>query len=165
LKKELEGIDAQLASVEQDIGKRALSIEKELSDINIRIQSGDATEEDIQKRIALEQELALATANINAELLAKLREEEKKSETQKLLDRQVALQVRQAELIAEIAFEEELQANLTKAKEEFERQITQTHKIELKKQEDATRAYANNVISMYREIEAAARAAAAAGGM
>lgn len=165
LKKELEGIDAELASVEQDIWKRALKIEKELSDINIKIASGDATEEDIQKRIALEQELALATANINAELLATLREEEAKSETQKLLDRQTALQVRQAELIAEIEFEEKLQADLTKTKEEFERQITETHKIELKKQETATRAYANNVIQMYREIEAAARAAAAAGGM
>gem|GEM_PF-5716796 len=136
-----------------------------MAGINVDIASGDASQEDLDKKVALERELALARANINQELLDELKRQDQLSETEKLLERQTALLARQTELISELAFEEEQNRLLKEKKELFSQEITKTYKIELQKQTAALAEEAAKQIALYNAIAAAARAAASAGGI
>lgn len=162
LKDELKGISDELETVENDIWKRIIEIEEDLKSINLDISAWEADVEAFEEKKKLEEELALAKQNINAEALEAIRQEEAKSETQKLLDRQNELLAKQAKLQLELEQEESFQSDLTNIKEEFAKKVTEIYWIELKKQTDIVKTESLKQIASYKAIEAAAKAAAAA---
>lgn len=107
---------------------------------------------DFQRRIKLEEELALARENVNEEVLAELKRQDQLSETERLLERKKALEAEQEELIRAIEFEEQLNADLTEKKKQFLELVTEKYGAELQKQEDLLRKSIDRQLAMYREL-------------
>lgn len=135
-KKQIEDIDWQLAWVDESIGKRIIAIEDQLT-----------KEIDPQQRTALEQELALAKQNITAETLQKVRDEEAKSETQKLLDKKLALEAQKLQIEQAYNDELEMYKKLTEGKVALEQYLTEQQGIELQKRQSAFDKYVDRTIN------------------
>lgn len=123
LQDKLAWVEDQLAWVDESIANRILTIEEQL-----RTADGD-------KRIKLEEELALAKANIDATTLQTARDEAAKSETQKLLDKKLALENEMTAIQENIDAELQAQKDLADAKIKLEELLTDKYKIELQKRE------------------------------
>jgi len=152
LNDDLKSVNDSLAEIDQTIWSRVVAIEQQLADTNLSYE----------QRRKLEEELALAKWSITEEELAKAREEEAKSETQKLLDKRTALEEKKKQLEEELAFEKTISDNLALAKIDLEKKIADAHEAELKRQENATIKYTTSVIEMYKQIEIAAKKASEA---
>lgn len=152
LEKDLKSVNDSLAEIDQTIWSRVVAIEQELKWYDLSYE----------QRRKLEEELALAKRSLTEEELAKAREEEAKSETQKLLDKRTALEEKRKQLEEELAFEKTISDNLALAKIDLEKKIADAHEAELKRQENATIKYTTSVIEMYKQIEIAAKKASEA---
>lgn len=160
--KEIGKIDEQLGDINQSIGSRVITIETDLAGINKDL----STELDPEKqkklndeKIRLEQELALAKGSISAETLQKIRDEEAKSETQKLLDKRAVLETQKKDLEDKAAIELEVQAKLQSDRIALEESYTSRYHEELEKQTKVLSDQIDARVAKYRELEEAARRA------
>lgn len=148
----------KLKTVVEDIAKRVIELEKDIKDLNEQL----ASETDPKKReelftslSAAQKELALANANVNQEILQKVREEEAKSETQKLLDKQASYAQQIKDLESQIEKEINLQKFLQDEKLRLEQDFTSKLWIELQKQTDLIKKAVDARIASYQALQLA----------
>jgi hypothetical protein len=136
------------ASEDTSLAQRVVEINKSLADTNL----------EQEKRVALEQELALATANTTAEEIAKQTAISKESTTEKILrenaEKKEQLEVQLADL--QLAKDTELAqlATLTERKLAIEQAYTAQYNAEIAKRETAEVASINRIQQALAELRA-----------
>lgn len=159
LNEEIDWVDKKLWDITNDIWKRVIEIEKEIKSIGEKQSQSGLDPSEIQKlneeKLALEQELSLAKQSITSEELQKVRNEEAKSATQKLLDQRSQLEQERKDLEDKVKFETDLLSQLVQEKINLEQSYTEQYKIELNEQDKSLKASIDNKIRMYKELELA----------
>lgn len=140
LQDKLKWVTDELAWIDQSIANRILTIEESL-----RTAQGE-------ERLKLEEELALAKANIDEATLKTARDEAAKSETQKLLDKKTKLQEEMLAIQEKIDYELQAQKDLNEAKARLEEVFTKKYEVELQKRENALEKSINRQIALATRI-------------
>ena len=146
----------ELGKVEEGIAWRVISIEKELEKLWWAL-NGDITDKERnhieRKQKDLQEELALASKEVNQETLDELNRQSKLSETEKLLEKKWILSKEEEELKKKIEMEENLNKMLKDKKIQFLEEFTDRYWVELVKQEDLLKQSVNKQIAELRRLQ------------